>query len=199
MNTLKAFSFLVLLLFFGSCSERFPMDKRYWTPEDYEKVIFEIEYNTPEGEEFPRFAEPESATVIRKLVDAENYKVTLEDSELGLNFRNEVSQEFFTNYKNLSSLYSRTNRQDQYIYAEELIEIHKFGLGFQLQYFSLGNERIKKESDSPEDASTKEVLGKNEQTIIHNFNLYLDDIEHEDQFSTFAPALAEGITVHFFK
>lgn len=198
MNSLKALLFFAFFLALGSCSERFPVDKRFWTPEDYKNVLFEIEYKTPMGEEYPRFSNPENA-VIRKLVDAENYKVMLEDPELGLNFRNDISQEFFDHYRNMSNVYNKMDRQDKYIYAEELAEIEKFGLGLQIQYFSLGNQRIIQESDTPESSSTKEALRRNEQTIIKNFHLYLDHIKDERYFSSSASSLAEGITTHFFK
>lgn len=199
MKILKPVNFLIFCIAISSCDQRFPVDKRYWTPEDYENVIFEIEYRTPEGEEYPRLSNPETLVVIRKLLDAENYRVILDDTELGLNFKNDMSQEFFDHYKDLSKVYSKMDIQDKYIYPEELVEIEKFGLGLQIQYFNLGNERIKIESDSPESAATQGVLRRNEQTIIKNFNLYLDHIKDERYFSSYASSLADGINTQFFK
>jgi len=175
------------------------MDKRYWTPEDYGEVIFQIEYHTPEGEEFPRISNPETAPVFRKMVDAENYKVVLEDPELGLTFKTESSEKFFEQYKRMTNLYRAMDRQDKYVYPDELIEVDKFGLGVQVLYFGLGNERIKKDSDSPDAPATKQVLNSNEQTIIKNFNMYLEHIEDESRFGSSASLLADGITTHFFK
>jgi len=200
MNILKFLCRPLAFIFIFSCGDnRFPMDKRYWTPEDYGNVIFQIEYHTPEGEEFPRISNAETAAIFRKLVDAENYKVVLEDPELGLTFKTESSEKFFMQYKSMSNLYRVMDRQDKYVYPEELIEVDKFGLGVQVRYFALGNERIKKESDSPDARATKEVLNSNEQTIIKNFNVYLEHIEDEARFGSSASLLADGITTHFFE
>ena len=200
MNIVKSVCLVLSSIIVFSCGDnRFPMDKRYWTPEEYQNAIFQIEYHTPEGEEFPRLSNPETAPIFRKLVDAENYKVVLEDSELGLNFKNEMSDGFFAQYRNLSNLYRVMDKQDKYVYPDELIEIDKFGLGLQILYFSLGNERIKKESDSPEAPATIQVLSSNQQTIIKNFNVYLDHIGDEGRFGSSVSLLAEGITTHFYK
>lgn len=200
MTAIKFLYLPLLFIILFSCGDnRFPMDKRYWTPEDYREVIFQIEYHTPEGEEFPRLSNPETSAVFRKLVDAENYSVVLEDPELGLNFKNEMSDGFFDQFKSMTNLYSQMDKQDKYVYPEELIEVGKFGLGLQILYFGLGNERIRKESDSPDAASTKQVLNSNQQTVIKNFNMYLEYIEDESRFGSSASQLADGITTHFSK
>jgi hypothetical protein len=199
MNTAKALVFFVLVMVLSSCEQRFPMDKRYWTPTDYKNVIFEIQYKTPKGEEYPRFSNPETAEVIRKLTDPQNYEVILDDPELGLNYKNKVSQEFFDQYQKMNDPYGQMDVQDKYVYPEELIAIAKFVLGFQIKYFSLGNEVIKSQSDSPESSRTQNILSSNEQTIIQNFGLYLDLVKDEKHFSSHAHLLADGITTHFFK
>jgi hypothetical protein len=198
---MKILKFLTILFLFplASCSDKFPVDKRYWTPEDYRAVLFEIEYETTIDEQYPRLSDPETAEVIKKLVDAENYKVMLDDPELGLNFKNEIAQEFFDHYRNMSKLYHVTDRQDKYVYPEEVAEIEKFGLGLQIIYFTLGNERIRQESDSPESTEVKQVIRQNEQTAIRNFNIYFEHIKDEEHFSSSAALLAEGVTIHFFK
>lgn len=87
---------LIALTLLGCSKESgFPVDKRYWDSKDYGDVILKISYGTPDGEEYPRFSNPETSIVIQKLLDAENYKVIIGDSELGLNYRNEEAQKFF--------------------------------------------------------------------------------------------------------
>jgi hypothetical protein len=66
-----------------------------------------------------------------------------------------------------------------------------------LKYFKLGNDKIIEQSDSPE--SEKDIVNANIKTIIRNYTLYLDDLNNEKYFGTYAPLLADGITVHFFK
>ena len=114
------------LVLAGCNNSRFPVEKRFWTPEDYSNVLWEIEYKTPEGEAYPRFSDPETSLVIRKLVDHQNYDVLLDDTELGLNYRSEVSQEFFDQSRDLSKIYTAMDIQDKYVYPEELIEATKF-------------------------------------------------------------------------
>jgi hypothetical protein len=191
------FIYLIFLITFSSCSNesRFPTEKRYWSPEDYNSVIYEIGYRTPQGEEYPRFSNPETALVIKKLVDTENYKVILDDSSLGLNHRNEVAQAFFEQYKDLLDVYQVTDKQDMYVYSDEVVEIEKFGLGLQVLYFKLGNDKIREQSDNSDDSY---FLKTNEKALINNFNLYLDEMNHERYFQqTSLPSYAEGLTVHF--
>lgn len=202
MNNKRVLILLVsAYLFIIGCSSesRFPTEKRFWTPDDYREAIWQIQYRTPKGEEYPRFSNSETSIVIQKLVDPQNYEVVLDDTELGLNHRNEVAQAFFDQYKELQKAYRVMDIQDKYVYAQELIEIEKFGLGLQIKYFRLGNDRIIEQSDAPESARTKEILTSNEQTLIKNFTIYLDDIGDERYFSSHAPLLAEGISIHFFK
>lgn len=176
-----------------ACESRFPTEKRFWTPEDYEKVWHEINYNTPKGEEYPRFSNPETAEVVRKIVDPQNYEAILEDYELGLNYRSEVSQEFFEHLKYIMELYSGMDVQDKFIYAEELAEMRKFFLGFQIVYFRVGNENIANQSDD------RNTMRRNEQTIIGNFNTYLEGLRREKAYGPYAANLGEGITTHFTK
>lgn len=187
-----------LLLSCGGQQNKYPMDKRYWDPEDYRNVYWEIR-KTSEGQQYPRFSDPETSTVIKKLVDHTNYEVVLTDSELGLNHKAEVAQVFFEKYKDLVDLYRGMDRQDLYVYPEELIMVENWGLGLQLLYFKLGNDRIKQQSDNPNDASVINLLRSNERTILKNFNGYLDNINREKSFSSFASNLSEGINIYFTK
>jgi hypothetical protein len=181
----------------GGSELKFPMEKRYWDPEDYRDAIINIRWKTPEGQQRPRFSDPETSPVFKKLSDPTNYEVVLTDPELGLNHKAEVAQKFFEEYRNLVELYGGMDRQDLYVYPEELIAVENFGLGLQLHYFKLGNDRIKQQSDKPDDLSTLNIIQSNEQTILKNFNNYLDNINEEKSFSTFAPQLADGINTHF--
>jgi hypothetical protein len=60
MHKIKALP-IILLCFLSSCENRFPTEKRFWDTRDYYNVINEIEYKTPDGEEYPRFSNPETA------------------------------------------------------------------------------------------------------------------------------------------
>lgn len=55
----------------------------------------------------------------------------------------------------------------------------------------MGNENIASQSD---DSST---IRRNEQTVIENFNHYLEDLRREKAYGPYASNLAEGITTHF--
>lgn len=193
MNNAKSLAIILFTTVLVSCESRFPVEKRFWTPEDYKKVWHELNYETPRDEEYPRFSDPETSEVMRKIVDPANYEAILEDSELGLNYRTKVSEDFFEYIDDIGELYSRMDIQDKYIYPEELAEIRKFFLGFQIVYFRVGNENIASKSD---DRST---IRKNEQTIIGNFNNFLDNLRHEKAYGQYAANLAEGISVHFNK
>ncbi|MBN8653497.1 MAG: hypothetical protein J0L67_18860 [Cytophagales bacterium] len=198
-NSILLFIFLVLVC--ASCSKesRFPTDKRYWDSKDYGDVILKIGYGTPDGEEFPRFSNPETGIVIRKLLDAENYRVIIEDPELGLNYRNEEAEKFFNHYRDLAKTYSIMDVQDKFVYAEELAEILKFGLHLQIVYFKLGNERIVAQSDSPDSKRIQDIVRSNETTAVKNFNVFLDQVNNEKSYGEYASLLADGINEVFPK
>jgi hypothetical protein len=183
---------LVCIISFG-CQSRFPMDKRFWGPEDYKEVWLEISFRTPQGEEYPRFSNPETADVMRKIVDPQNYATILEDSELGLTYRNEVSHKYFEHFKDLLGLYNVMDRQDKFVYAEELAELRSFFLGYQIVYFRVGNENIASKTDD------KSTIKSNEQAIIGNFNNFLDDLREEKQYGEYAVNLAKAVNTHFPK
>src|SRR5688572_12438248 len=140
MNKVKPSVIVLVCLMLFACESRFPTEKRFWTPDDYKKVWHEINYKTTKGEEYHRISNPETAGVVRKIVDRQNYEVILEDTELGLNYRSEVVQDFFESIKYISEAYSGMDVQDKFIYAEEFAEIRNFFLGFQIVYFRVGNE-----------------------------------------------------------
>lgn len=90
-------------------------------------------------------------------------------------------------------LYSGMDVQDKFIYAEELAEMRKFFLGFQIVYFRVGNENIANQSDE------RNTMRRNKQTIIGNFNSYLEGLRREKAYGPYAANLGEGITTHFTK
>jgi hypothetical protein len=191
----KAKSLLMVVAFASllGCESRYPMEKRFWTPEDYKKVWYEIKFETAKGEEYPRLASAETADVFRKIIDKQNYLSLLEDAELGLRYRNEVSQGYFEYIIDIIKLYSGMDVQDKFIYAQELIELRKFFLDFQIVYFRVGNENIADKSDD------RNTIRKNEQTIIGNFENYLENLREEKAYGSYAPDLADGITIQFAK
>ncbi|MEN8248492.1 MAG: hypothetical protein ABFS32_06135 [Bacteroidota bacterium] len=176
------------------------MEKRYWTPTEYDDVIRKIHFGTPDGERFPEFRNPETAPVIKKLVDHQNFLVILSDDQLGINHRSEVADEFFKEYRDLVDAYYLTDRQDKFVYGMELIEILKFGLDLQLYYFEIGNTNIIKSADDPENADIQRTIRSNENAIVGNFNQYLDLVNKETSLNDEElSAFAEGIDVYFPK
>ncbi|MEM6525157.1 MAG: hypothetical protein AAF693_15245 [Bacteroidota bacterium] len=174
------------------------MEKRFWTAEDYDKVIREIHFNTPEGQTFPEIDDPETSDIFRKLIDTENFKAVLTDSELGVQHRSKVAEDFFQEYRDLVDAYQVIDRKDFYVYDKELIEIMKFGLELQILYFDLGNKNIINNADDPESTSIKDLLRSNENVIFKNFNNYLEFVNKENSFSLDAiQSFKSGIDVYF--
>jgi hypothetical protein len=162
------------------------MERPYWDPEDYNKVMFEIRASQVHGNKHPMLSDPETAPVFYKLVDRDNITVVGDDSALGVKFKSDYMSEMFVKYRELATLYLGMDREDHYVYDNELVEILKFGMFLQVYYFRLGNEHILTEADSPESVNT--LLKSNETVIINNFNNYLDFVNQERSFS--AEALA---------
>jgi hypothetical protein len=178
--------------------DNFPMEKRYWSPDDYDQVITEIRYRTPDGDKFPTITDPELGSVFKKLIDKENVSVVAEDEALGLKHRAKFTSAMFDEIRDLIQTYSVMDREDKFIYDVELVEVLKFNLFLQLHYFKLGNLEIVQESDDPEAYAVQDVLRSNERTIVSNFNLYLDFVNREKAFSDMAIAsFSEGIDVYF--
>ena len=136
-------------------SATYPIENKYWTVEDYEEVIREIKFGVDSREgNIPTFNDPETKIVMEKLTDQENFKVVLEDKELGLKHRNEMAQGFFDAWNSMNDIYSVRDKTDKFIYENEMIAIYNFGLGLQLNYFKLGNEEILTDSDDPSSSNT---------------------------------------------
>ncbi|MFT6984129.1 MAG: hypothetical protein ACJAUD_002909 [Crocinitomicaceae bacterium] len=180
------FAILSLSLLIGCSGEEDPkmelLKKEYWGPEDYDVVLDEIEYNTPEGEEFPRFDNSENAAVIEKLLDTRNFEVILNDDALGLNHKNEVAEMFFNLSQEMQELYSVVDRQDKFIYSQEFAKSLVFGLKIQLTYFKLGNQRIRERADDATSSRVINTMRSNETTCASNFALYLDYVNKQKAF-----------------
>jgi hypothetical protein len=198
---MKKISFIILssLFLVVSCSDlnnKFPTEKRYWSIEDYENVVRELKYNYKPDEPLPTFDDSETRIIIEKLTEEENFKVVLNDNELGLSHKNENAQRFFDIWRDLNEIYSPMDKKDMYVYEKEFLEIWKFGLQLQQDYFKLGNEQIIENSDNSE--SVKEVLSSNTQILINNSIIYLDVIANEKKFtSNSKKIISETITTKF--
>jgi hypothetical protein len=178
-------SFLILTACFvfgcGSRSSNFPMDKRFWGTEDYYNARHQIEYKTPEGEKYPMLSDPQTAAIFRKLVDRENITAVTDDNTLGIRHRAEFTENMFREYQDLAKLYTAMDREDKFVYDQELVEIQRFGLFLQIKYFKIGNDQLLQEADNADDI--KGTITNNEQIIISNFNNYLDLVNKEKAFS----------------
>ncbi|MBV6643910.1 MAG: hypothetical protein KI790_00585 [Cyclobacteriaceae bacterium] len=200
----KTFYVIVSCISILSCSDdsnsRYPMQKRYWNTQDYDQVIRQIKYHNPKEERYPEFSNPKTAPVIQKLVDVQNFLVVLTDDQLGVNHRSKQATDFFEEYKQLSNAYYVIDRQDNFVYGEELIAIMKFGLELQLHYFKLGNDDILKDADDPNAPEIQRLVKSNERTITKNFNRYLDFVNKETGLDEKTlRSYCDGISVYFNK
>ena len=148
----------------------------------------------------PTLDDPEQRLIVQKLTDEENYKVVLNDEELGLQHRNNVSTRFFELWQDMTRIYQDKDRKDNYLYDMEMLAVYHFGLGLQLEYFRLGNEAIKESADDPESARIKNLVNNNIATLIKNYIIYLDEINEEKSYSEEGKSkLALGIDNYFTK
>ena len=201
MKLIKALSLLVLPLLIFSCNsleDKYPIDKRYWDTEDYKNVVRELRFGIEPDEKIPSLGTPEKRVIFEKLVDEQNYKVVLDDNELGIKYRSEVASDFFDSWKGMNQIYRATDRKDQYLYDRELIKVWHFGLGLQLRYFKLGNDAILESADDPNSRRAKRNTRSNIETLISNYNIYLDEIKNEEAFTQEGKKLlSEGIDTYF--
>jgi hypothetical protein len=187
----------ILLINCGS-EERFPINKRYWTPDDYTSAISELNYGYKDDEKLPTFDDPVSRKIIQKITDQENFLVILDDSELGLKYKNDVAEKFFAEWRRLMPIYQRMDRKDNYVYGEEMLAIYHYGLALQMYYFELGNDQISANSDNPDGNYTKKIISENVDILVQNMILYLDLVNEETRFSEEEQRIyAEGIKDYF--
>jgi len=201
MKKNKLILFLIFSIYLVSCNSnnsKFPTEKRYWTTNDYVKVIPELKYGFKSDEKLPSFNDPKTRLIVEKFTDPTNYKIVLDDKELGLKYKNEVSIEFFRLWKDMNSVYSAIDRKDMFIYEKEMIKVWHFGLGLELRYFKLGNDVILESSDDPNSNSVQRIINSNIETLISNFNIYLDGINDEKSLTNLGIVLfSEGIDKYF--
>lgn len=196
------YAFLAIICFtFTNCEtekHKFPLDKRYWDVNDYDDAILELRFGYEDDEKKPTFDNPEQRIIVQKLTDEQNFKIVLEDKELGLKHRNDVATEFFNHWKDMHQIYQATDRKDQYLYDIEMLAVWQYGLSLQLDYFKLGNDQIKESADDPNSSRVKNNINSNVGTLISNYTIYLDEINDENAFTEKGKTkLADGIDKYF--
>lgn len=196
---------LILLLFtiitIISCEkkeDKFPLDKRFWTVEDYSEAITQLRFGYTADEKLPTLDDPKTNAIVEKLIDINNFKVILDDKELGTKHKNEVATSFFTAWQDMIKIYNAQDKKDKYVYEVEYLETFKFGLELQSYYFMLGNLSITESVDDPNSEEIKRILKSNIQTQISNYALLLDEINNEKSYSENGKqVLANGIDKYF--
>ncbi|MBQ4821861.1 hypothetical protein [Aquimarina sp. MMG016] len=201
MTKIRLIIFVLISIALTNCKpekREFPIDKRYWDLNDYDKVVLELNYGYKADEKLPTFDDPETRIIIEKLTDQQNFNVVLEDNELGLKHKNNVAEKFFSEWKDMNNIYDALDRKDQYLYDKEMLAVWHFGLGLQLKYFRLGNEQIKESADDPNSSVVKNNINSNVRTLIKNYLIYLDEINNEKAFTEEGKTkLAGGIDKYF--
>ena len=200
MKTKILLFILSIMLFTTSCKKenKFPIEKKYWDTDDYDNVVRELRFGVKPDEKLPTFDDTETKIIVEKLTDQENFKVVLDDNELGLKHKNEIGEKFFKIWQDMSEIYSQIDRKDIYLYEKERIEVFNFGLALQIRYFKLGNDEIKQKSDDPNASNVSETVNSNVNTLIGNYMFYLDEINNEKSYSNVGlDLIAEGIDKYF--
>lgn len=200
MNAIKICLFVLLLSTIGCAkkSHEFPMEKQYWTPEDYENIVRELKYNYKDDEKLPTLDDPETKAFFQKFSDPANYNVVLDDTTLGLKYKSEFATAFFMRWKDMADVYTALDRLDRYLYEEEMLLVYHFGLGIQIKYFKLGNDEILENQVDVNAPEVQDVIRKNANTLIGNMTHYLDEVNNEKAFTDKGKSLlAKGINEHF--
>jgi hypothetical protein len=201
MKIIKYAFLAIIFLTLTNCKteeHEFPLDKRYWDVQDYDKAVLELRFGYEDDEKLPTFDNPEKRIIVEKLTDHQNYNVVLDDKELGIKHRNDVATNFFEQYKDMSRIYTARDRKDNYLYDKEMLAVEHFGLGLQLKYFKLGNDQIIESADDPNSSRVKNNVNSNVNTLIKNYLIYLDEINNEYAFTEEGKSkLAEGIDKYF--
>lgn len=201
MKIIKYAFLAIICLALTNCKteeHEFPIEKRYWDIQDYDKAILELRFGYKNDEKLPTFDNPEKRIIIEKLTDHQNYNVVLDDEELGIKYRSDVATSFFEQYRDMSKIYTARDRKDNYIYDLEMLAVERFGLGLQLKYFKLGNDEIVESSDDPNSLRVENNINSNVSILIENYLIYLDEINNEESFTEEGKQkLAEGIDKYF--
>lgn len=200
---LIAFCCLCSSLFLSQCGpgdwkDNFPMNQPHWKPKDYDGFIYVLRNRKDDHKPLPSLSDPQTAPIFKKITDQENIAVVTEDESLGLKYKASFINDMFEHFKDLVEAYSGMNKQDKYIYPEELVMIRRFGLYIQLPYIKLQNRKIKQKADDPDSDHVRDILERNRQVAISNYNLYLDCIKRERSFNDAAIELyIEGLKKYF--
>src|SRR5690554_4325828 len=201
MTKIKYLLLAIICLTLTNCKtdeQKFPLDKRYWDTNDYEKAILELRFGYETDEKKPTFDNPEQRIIVQNVTDEQNFKIVLEDKELGLKHRNDVATEFFNQWKDMHQIYQATDRKDKYLYDMEMLAVWQYGLSLQLDYFKLGNDQIKESADDPNSSRVENTMNSNIRVLINNYTIYLDEINDENSFTEQGQIkLAEGIDKYF--
>lgn len=201
MKKFHPFTTLFLFITIAGCggdTSPFPVEKKFWTPEDYQAANYELTSLKYNHKELPNFDNPKTTGIIQKITDTNNVSVVANDLQLGINHRSEFTSNMFDQYRDLVSSYSGIDRSDKYEYPVEFVEILKFGLSLQLYYIKTGNENILKGADDPNAYQITSLTKRNETVLISNFNLYLDYVNYEDRFNDKAlTRYSEGLKEFF--
>ncbi|MGV6831225.1 MAG: hypothetical protein ACWA5P_06650 [bacterium] len=201
MRKIKLFLITIICFTVTCCAEeetKFPIDKRYWDLNDYDKAVLELNYGYKSDDKLPSFDDPETSMIVKKLTDQQNFEIILSDEELGIKYRNEIAQKFFNEWKNMTNIYDAMDRRDKYLYDEEMLAVWHFGLRLQLRYFKLGNDEIKENADDPNSSGVVNSINSNIRTLVNNYMIYLDQINNEKAFTESGKnKLAEGIDKYF--
>lgn len=188
----------LLMMNCTTIEHEFPLEKRYWDIVDYQDVIRELRFGYQQEEKLPTFKDPTNKIIVEKLTDQQNFNIVLTDSELGLNYKNDIATKFFNIWKDMTKIYKATNRKDEYLYDQEMLAVWHFGLGLQLRYFELGNEQIKMNADDPNVSSVTNSIHTNVNTLIANYLFYLDAVNEEKSYTKEGKAVfAKGIDTYF--
>lgn len=185
MNTqhlFNAIAFLAITLCLR-CSQpidKFHLEKPFWDGADYRVAALEIRRQTPRDEKYPTLTNHPLSMVFHKVINRDNVNFIASDSTLGLRFRKDALEDIFEEIQDIHQLYSGRDREDKFIYDEELVEILKFNAYLQVHYFKVGNDLLLAEADTP--ASVAKTVSDNQIIIIRNFNNYLDYVNYEGGF-----------------
>jgi hypothetical protein len=195
---------IICSIFFSGCSDKkssaFPVEKKYWTDKDYETVNEELTALKYNNKELPNLDNPATVAIFQKIVDTNNFSIVATDDQLGLQHRKEFLSNLFDQYKQLVEAYSGTDRSDKYQYPSELIGIEKFGLAFQVPYIGIGNREILKAADDPNAPDVVDIVNKNKNILIRNYNLYLEYVNYEDRLNEKALiSYSQGLQDYFPK
>jgi hypothetical protein len=100
---------IIYSVFLSGCSDKkssaFPMEKKYWTDEDYETANEELTALKYNNKELPNLDNPKTLAIFQKIADTNNFSIVANDDQLGLQHRKEFLSKLFDQYKRLVEAY----------------------------------------------------------------------------------------------